>query len=162
MGGERGYDGGKKVTGRKRHVFVDTLGLVLAVSVTTAALDDAAGAPRVFQQIDAHDFPRLAKVWADNKYHNHALHAWVAEHRPQWNLEIVKRPKDAHGFVLLPKRWVVERTFAWNGRGRRHSKDYERRTDSSESMIKVTAIHQMLRRLSPSKALPEFHYGSAA
>jgi putative transposase len=162
VGGERGYDGGKKVTGRKRHVFVDTLGLLVVVSVTTAALDDAGGVPLLFNQMDPTHFPRLEKVWADSKYHNHELQAWLKEHRPQWDLEVVKRPKDAKGFVLLPKRWVVERTFAWNGRARRHSKDYERRVDSSESMIKITAIHQMLRRLSPSKAVPAFHYQCAA
>ena len=161
-GDERGYDGGKKVTGRKRHIFVDTLGLVLAVAVTTAALDDAAGAPQLFKQIDPNDFPRLEKVWADSKYRNHNLQAWMAQHRPEWDLEVVTRPKDVRGFVLLPKRWVVERTFAWNGRGRRHSKDYERRIDSSESMIKITAIQQMLRRLSRSSAVPEFNYRCAA
>ena len=86
----------------------------------------------------------------------------MAQHRPEWDLEVVTRPKDVRGFVLLPKRWVVERTFAWNGRGRRHSKDYERRIDSSESMIKITAIQQMLRRLSRSSDVPEFNYRCAA
>jgi len=86
-GGEHSYDGGKKINGRKRHVFVDTLGLLLAVVVTGAALDDAAAAPQVFAQLDKEHCPRLIKIWADNKYHNHNLHGWLAEHRPHWTLE---------------------------------------------------------------------------
>jgi putative transposase len=128
-GGERGYDGGKKITGRKRHVFVDVLGLLLAVVVTSAAVDDAAAAPRVLGQIEEADFPRLVKVWADQKYHNHNLDSWMATHRSRWTLEIVSRPPGTPGFTLLPRRWVVERSFAWQGRYRRNSKDYERRTD---------------------------------
>jgi putative transposase len=162
VGGERGYDGAKKVTGRKRHIFVDTLGLLLAVTVTTAALDDAAAAPRVFAQVQPGAFPRLEKVWADQKYHNYNLRRWLAHERPQWDLEIVSRPSDAKGFVLLPKRWVAERTFGWNGRCRRHSRDYERRTDSSESMVKISAIHLMLRRLAPSHDVRKFQYRLAA
>ena len=162
VGGERGYDGAKKVTGRKRNIFVDTLGLLLAVVVTTAALDDAAAAPLVFAQVQPETVPRLEKVWADTKYHNHNLRQWLTRERPQWDLEIVSRPTDAKGFVLLPKRWVAERTFGWNGRYRRHSKDYERRTDSSESMVKISAIHLMLRRLAPSQDIPKFQYRLAA
>ena len=116
-GGVRGYDGGKKITGRKRNIAVDTLGLLLAVVVTSAAVDDAAAAPQVLAQLDRQDFPRLEVVWGDSKYHNHRLHEWLETHRRQlpWRLEIVSRPKDAVGFVLLPKRWVVERSFAWFG-----------------------------------------------
>lgn len=161
-GGERGFDGAKKLTGRKRHILVDTLGLLLAVVVTSAAVDDAAAAPQVFQQAESTAFPRLHKVWADSKYHNHDLHAWVQTNRPHWDLEIVSRPPEAKGFVLLPKRWVAERTFAWNGRSRRSSKDYEHRTDSSESMTRVTAIHLTLRRLAPSSRHPAFRYRKAA
>jgi putative transposase len=163
MGGERGYDGGKKINGRKRHIFVDTLGLLLAVVITGAAVDDAAAAPEVFQQLAADHCPRLSKIWADNKYHNHTLHGWMAEHRSDWDLEIVSRPKGAQGFVRLPRRWVVERTFAWLGRCRRLSKDYERRTDSSASMVRVGAIHLMLRRLArPAAKDPPFCYRQAA
>ena len=161
-GGERGYDGGKKVTGRKRHVFVDTLGLLLAVSVTAANVDDAAGAPLLFDQVTPEAMPRLAKVWADSKYHNYSLKDWMEQHRPTWDLEVVSRPKDAKGFVLLAKRWVVERTFSWYDRCRRHSKDYERRTDSSEAMIKVSAIGLMLRRLAPANTVTPFQYAHAA
>jgi putative transposase len=158
VGGERGYDGAKKVTGRKRHIFVDTLGFLLAVSVTAAALDDAAAAPQVLKQVSPAAAPRLTKIWGDSKYRNHGLNAWLKRERPNWNLEIVSRPSDATGFVLLPKRWVVERTFSWISRGRRHSKDYERRTDSSESMIKVSTIQLMLRRLAPANNVTKFNY----
>jgi putative transposase len=163
VGGERGYDGGKKITGRKRHLVVDTLGLLLAVVVTAASVDDAAAAPRVLHQLDAKSYPRLKTVWADSKYHNHALNAWKARRKNlPWTLEVVKRPKDAKGFVLLPKRWVVERTNAWNGRARRLSKDYERRTDSSECMIRVRAIHQLLKRMAPHNTQAPFKYRLAA
>src|SRR4029453_19084513 len=102
-------------------------------------------------------------VWADNKYHNHTLYDWIAtESEGNWRLEVVRRPAESKGFVLLPKRWVVERTFAWLGRCRRNSKDYERRTDSSESMLRVSALHLMLKRLKPSKVYPPFRYRVAA
>jgi putative transposase len=163
QGGTRGYDGGKKINGRKRHVSVDTLGLLLAVVVTSAALDDAVAAPTVLAQLGRDCYPRLEVVWADNKYHNHALNQWIETDSPgTWHLEIVRRPPGAKGFILLPKRWVVERTFAWLGRCRRHSKDYERRTDSSESMLRVSAIHLMLKRLTPSHVYPAFRYRVAA
>ena len=134
IGGVRGYDGAKKLTGRKRNILVDTLGLLLVVSVTSAMIDDAVASHSVFTQRDHMGLPRLTKIWADQKYHNHDLRDWLAKHRPQWDLEVVSRPKGVQGFVRLPKRWVVERTFAWLGRARRHSKDYERRTESSEAM----------------------------
>ena len=162
LGGERGYDGGKKITGRKRHILVDTLGLLLAVVVTQGALDDAAAAPLIFQHLRPEKLPRREVVWADGKYHNHALNAWLEHFQPTWRLEIVSRPPGVQGFTLLPKRWVVERTFAWQGRCRRQSKDYERRTDSSASMVRVSAIGLMLRRLAPPEQQPVFHYRSAA
>jgi putative transposase len=161
-GGEHGYDGGKKINGRKRHVFVDTLGLLLVVVVTAAALDDAAAAPQVFAQLNQDRCPRLTKIWADNKYRNHELNGWLAEHRDYWELEIKSRPEGASGFVPVRKRWVVERTFAWLGRYRRHSKDYERRTDSSASMLRISSIHLMLRRLAPPATVAAFHYRQAA
>jgi putative transposase len=163
QGGERGYDGGKKINGRKRHLGVDTLGLLLAVVVTSAAIDDAVAAPQVLVQLGNASSPRLDVVWADSKYHNHALNQWIATAAPgAWRLEIVRRPHGATGFVLLPKRWVVERTFAWLGRCRRHSRDYERQTASSESMLRVSAIHLRLKRLEPSIVYPPFRYRVAA
>lgn len=162
QGGERGYDGAKKLTGRKRHILVDTLGLLIAVVVTSAAVDDAAAAPLVFSQATKERCPRLEKVWADGKYHNHKLYAWVKEQRSWITLEVVSRPLGAKGFVLLHRRWVVERTNAWNGRSRRLSKDYERRTDTSESMVRLSALHLMLRRLAPGPKAQTFRYRAAA
>lgn len=162
-GGERGYDGGKKITGRKRHIVVDTLGLLLAVVVTSAAVDDAAAAPQALGQLTRCEFPRLKVVWADGKYHNYALYDWKDQQRRlPWELQIVSRPREAKGFILLPKRWVVERTFAWLGRSRRLSKDYERRTDSSESMVRLSAIHLLVKRLAPGPAQAPFKYHLAA
>jgi putative transposase len=156
-GEERGYDGGKKITGRKRHIIVDTMGLLLAVIVTSASVDDAEGAKLAFACVDSEGFPRLVIVWGDGKYHNYSLYEWLEEHA-EYELDIVSRPKEARGFVLLAKRWVSERTFAWLGRSRRLSKDYERRTDTSEAMVKISMIHLMLRRLEPSADIQEFHY----
>ena len=163
MGGEHGYDAAKKINGRKRHIAVDTLGLLLAVVVTSAAVDDAAAAPQVLGQLDRTNYPRLRKIWADNKYHNHKLYAWIKDYRDgSWELEIKHRLPAAAGaakkFVLIPQRWVVERTFAWLGRYRRNSKDYERTTASSESMIRISALHSMLNRLKPSKENRKFCY----
>lgn len=152
MGGERGYDGAKKIKGRKRHLVVDTLGLLLAVVVTAASVDDAAGAREVVGKLTPASFPRLKVIFGDNKYHNHKYNQWLAEHsKSKWRMEISSRPADAEGFKPLKIRWVVERTFAWIGRYRRHSKDYEKRTESSESMVKISSMSMMLRRLKPGK-----------
>lgn len=162
IGGEgRGYDGGKKIKGRKRHLLVDTLGLLVAVLVTSAGIDDGVAAPELLGQISSQDFPRLITIFGDSKYHNHALEAWLKEHRPGWHVEVKMRPEGSVGFTPLRKRWVVERTNAWNGRCRRNSKDYERRTDSSAAMIQISNIHLMLRRLA-LQSQPEFHYRAAA
>lgn len=151
LGGERGYDAAKKVSGRKRHVVVDTLGLLLAVVVTAASADDGATAPEVLGQLDRQRFPRLEVIFADAKFHNRELDAWLTRHRKPFRIEVVKRPEGAQGFVLLPKRWVSERSFAWTGRDRRHSKDYEYYLDSSEAWLRISAIGQMLRRLAPDE-----------
>jgi putative transposase len=161
-GGEHGFDGGKKINGRKRHIIVDTLGLLLTVMVTTAALDDGAAAPQVMSRLDPNDYPRLKKIWGDNKYHNLNFRKWLAQHRPGWELDVKTREPGTKGFAVLPKRWVVERTFAWGGRHRRQSRDYERRTDSSEAMIRVSSLHLMLRRLAPNANTPAFRYRRAA
>jgi putative transposase len=160
VGGERGYDGNKKVNGRKRHIIVDTLGLLLTVLVTAAAADDGTVAPQVLAKLDAHTHPRLELLWADHKYDNRTLTRWLAEQKVGYRIEVVERPVGAQGFVLLHRRWVVERTFAWLGRYRRNSKDYERLTASSEATVKVSMIHLMLRWLRPDKAkqMPAFTY----
>jgi putative transposase len=160
-GQERGYDGGKKIKGRKRHVLVDTIGLVLVVLITSAALDDGAAAITLLAQISAEEFPRLSVIFADSKYHNHDLEAWLHKHRPGWRLEVKKRPEGTRGFTPLPKRWVVERTNAWHGRSRRHSKDYERKPTSSATQLHLSNIQLMLHRLSPVPH-PEFHYRKEA
>jgi putative transposase len=155
----RGYDGGKKITGRKRNIAVDTLGLLLAATVTIASVDDAYAARPVMKQLSQARQPRLQVVWADSKYHNHALREWISRQKNlSWELEVVRRPKGAKGFVLLPKRWVVERTISWLGRWRRLSRDYEHRTESSEAMIHVASIGRMLRRLAPANDQPPFKY----
>ncbi len=157
VGGEHGFDGAKLLTGRKRHIAVDTLGLLLAVVVTAASVADAAAAPRVLGKLTKGAFPRLALLWADNKYHNHALDRWVSEHG-WYVIQIKCRPPGKKGFVLLKRRWVVERTFAWLGRCRVHSRDYERRTDSSEAQVQVSMIQLMLRRLTKAEYRDRFRY----
>jgi len=162
VGGEHGYDGGKKISGRKRHILVDVMGLLLAVLVTSAAIDDGAAAAHLTERLRPEDYPRLQKIWGDNKYHNHNFRRWLADNRPGWELEVKTREPGTKGFAVLPKRWVVERSLAWHGRHRRHSKDYERRTDSSESMVRVSALHLMLHRLAPSNQGPAFRYRAIA
>lgn len=142
--GERGYDAGKKVKGRKRHLIVDTLGLVLLVVVTVASVQDRDGAKQVFQAIRSR-FPRLKLIWADGGYAGKLVN-WVKA-RCNWVLEIVKRSDDMKGFQVLPRRWVVERTFGWLSTYRRLSKDYEQLPETSESFVYVAMIHIMTRRL---------------
>ena len=157
--GSRGYDGGKKITGRKGNIAVDTLGLLLAVTVSVASLDDAKAARPLMNQLTTARQPRLEKIWADSKYHNHSLYAWLnRQKRIAWELEIVRRPPGVKGFVLLHKRWVAERTFAWLGRWRRLSRDYEHRTASSQAMVKIASIGRMLRYMEPAKKQTPFKY----
>ena len=108
VGGERGYDGGKKLSGVKRHIVVDVLGLLLAVAVTAASADDGTAAPAVLGQLTPEHRTRLKKVWADQKYRNHALAAWMERADVGYEIEVVERPPGSVGFVKLPKRWVVE------------------------------------------------------
>jgi len=155
VGGEdRGYDGGKKIKGRKRHLLVDTLGLLLAVLVTGANVDDGTAAPQLLEQVAQEDFPRLQTIFGDNKYHNKKLQAWLSKERPEWKVEVKQRPADSQGFIPVKKRWVVERSNAWHGRYRRHSKDYERRPDSSAALLQISHAHVMLRQLSPTTQRP--------
>jgi putative transposase len=144
-GPERGYDGGKKIKGRKRHLLVDTLGLLLAVLITSAGLDDGVAAPLLLGHLTPQDVPRLETIFADQKYHNHALEAWMAKHRAGWRIEVKARPEGTKGFSPLEKRWVIERTNAWHGRYRRNSKDYERRVESSAAMIQISILRQSRR-----------------
>ena len=156
-GPERGYDGGKSVQGRQRHLLVDTLGLLSAVLITSAGRDDGSAAPQFLALLSATAFPRLETIFGDNKDHNHALQAWMAIHRPPWRLEVKTRPEGSTGFTPLRHRWVVERTNAWNGRDRRNSKDYERKPASSAVMMQMSNMNLMLNRLSP-RSCPAFRY----
>jgi len=145
-GGEhRGYDAGKKVTGRKRHVAVDTLGLIWALFVCGADWQDHDGACLVIHQL-RNVCRRLKVIFGDSAYGRNGLPAWVKS-TYGWILQTVLRPVEAKGFVVLPKRWIVERTFSWLARYRRHSKDYERNTETSEAMIHIAMISLMSRRL---------------
>jgi putative transposase len=143
--GVRGYDAGKKVNGRKRHILVDTMGLLLMVVVHTANIQDRDGARQVLEKVKGM-FSRLSLIWADGGYAG-KLVDWVKE-SCGWVLEIVKRSDDVKGFQVLPHRWVVERTFGWLGRYRRLSKDYEGLPETSEAMIYAAMIRLMVRRLS--------------
>jgi putative transposase len=149
VGGIRGYDAGKKVTGRKRHIAVDTLGLILAVVVHAADLQDQDGARLLLEKL-REPFRRLKVVFADAAYKRNGLPDWVRS-TFGWILQTVLRPVGVRGFVVLPKRWIVERTFAWLGRYRRHSKDYERTIESSEAMIYISMINTMSQRLASAK-----------
>jgi putative transposase len=150
-GGEfRGYDAGKKITGRKRHIAVDTLGLICAVVVHAASWQDQDGAHLVAQAL--RDFPRLKVIFGDSAYGRGGFPQWVAA-TFGWIVQTVLRPVQAAGFVVLPKRWIVERTFAWLARYRRHSRDYEHRTETSETMIYTAMIALMSRRLTRRKCV---------
>ena len=147
--GERGYDAAKKVKGRKRHILVDTMGLLLMVVVHVASLQDREGAKKVLAKAKS-CCSRLRLIWADGGYAGQLVD-WVKT-ICHWILEIVKRPDDVQGFVVLPRRWVVERTFAWLGKYRRLSKDYEALTETSEAMIYAAMVHLMIRRLARQAA----------
>jgi putative transposase len=160
-GEERGRDNAKNVDGRKRHIVIDSMGLLLAVLVTAASVDDAQAAQTLFSRLDGQPTSRIRRMYADNKYHNFALYEWV-EANAHWTLSIVRRPEGQQGWVKLPIRWTVERTFAWLGKCRRLSKDRERTVQSSESFIRLGMIHLMLNRLEPKNDEAPFHYRTAA
>ena len=144
IGGAIGYDKGKNIKGRKRHVLVDTLGLLLAVVVTAASVSDPAGARLLLSLWSGH-CKKLRRIWVDGTYRGTLLE-W-AKSRIKAVLEPVLRSDDRQGFMVLPKRWIVERTFAWLGHSRRLSKDYEYLPASSEAMIYIAMTRIMLRRL---------------
>jgi putative transposase len=148
QGGPRGFDNGKKVQGRKRHLWVDSLGLLLAVLVTAADVHDSRAACTLFHLRLWDELPRLEVVYTDSQYTAGYLDEDVFSLAP-FRRVVVRRPEGEEGFVKLPQRWVVERTIAWLNRSRRLSKDYERAPASSEAMIQVSMIHLMVRRLAP-------------
>lgn len=151
VGGEqRGYDGGKKVKGRKRHIAVDTLGMLVAVVVTAANVSDGRGACELLERMKPEKFPRLQGACGDGRYNDKRFIACLQQRG--LTLEVKTRPPGAKGFVLLKKRWIVERTFAWLGFNRRLSKDYEKRVESSEARVRIASIGMMLRRLTKKAA----------
>jgi putative transposase len=160
-GEQRGRDNHKNVDGRKRHIIVDSMGLLLAVLVTAASVDDAQAATALFGRLDGQPVSQVGRMFADNKYHNYDLYDWV-EDNASWGLVIVRRPEGKKGWVKLPLRWTVERTFAWLGKCRRLSKDREKSVRSSEAFVKLAMIHLMLNRLKPKEVDAEFHYRPAA
>lgn len=144
---ECGFDAGKQVHGRKRHTLVDTLGLILKVIVTAGQVQDRDGAKGLLNEISAEKevVKRLKLIWSDGNYRGELI-TWI-EDCFGWKLEVVEKPKDQRGFQILPKRWIVERTFAWLVRQRRLARDYERLPDTSEAFIYAAMIRLMLRRL---------------
>ncbi|MBC8027677.1 MAG: IS5 family transposase [Steroidobacteraceae bacterium] len=147
-GPARGFDAGKQIAGRKRHLLVDVLGLVMVAVVHAASVQDYDGARVVFERV-RHRFSRLRLIWADSAYARKGLPGWVRalRERRKLHLEVVKRQPEQKGFVVQPRRWVVERTFAWLGFHRRLSKDYEALPETSEALIYVAMIRLMLARL---------------
>lgn len=144
-GEQIGYDAAKKVKGRKRHIVVDTLGIVLAVMVTAACVSDRDAAEQLLDQELSDKYPRLSVVRADSGYSGQQVERAAAQIGCE--LEVIKRPKGTKGFVLLPKRWVVERSLAWLGNSRRLSKDYERDPKTSESFINIAMSKLLLKRI---------------
>lgn len=149
---ERGFDAAKVMTGRKRFILVDVLGLLLNVFVTKASVPERKGAQELLQGTPAEILKQLQLIWADGGYGGPDFSAWVLENYDIF-VQIVKRSDDAKGFVLLPHRWVVERTFAWFGKFRRLSKDYEIHAQTSVALIYTAMVRIMLQRLANDSAL---------
>lgn len=150
--GERGHDANKKVTGRKRHIWVDVMGLLLAVVVHAADIQERAGAKRLLQRAFTKGFARLQLIWADGGYTGADFKEWVRA-LTGWVLEVVLRSDGVKGFTVVPRRWVVERTFGWLGRFRRLRKEYEQLPATSESMIYAAMSRLMLTRIAQQPAL---------
>jgi putative transposase len=148
-GGPRGYDGGKKINGRKRHLVVDTMGLLLIVLVTSANADDGTTAPEVLKRLTKEHTSRLDEIRGDGKCNNPTLDAYLQRSNASYEVTVVESPAGVTGLVHLPYRWAAGRTNAWIGKYRRNSKDYERTTSSSEAMIQASMIHLMLNRMRP-------------
>lgn len=144
-GGPRGYDAGKKIKGRKRHILTDTQGFLVTAIVHTADIQDRDGAPDVLKK-SRFNFPWLRHVFADGGYAGDKPRNALAG-CGQWTIEIIKRSDTATGFVLLPRRWVVERTFAWLGRNRRLAKDFEKTIESSTAWLYLASIQLITRRI---------------
>jgi putative transposase len=146
VGGEHGFDGGKKVNGRKRHILVDVMGNLLKVVVHAANIGEREGAKLLLAELPDPLWERLEKILADGGYAGDDFAFWVEdEYSLAW--EVVLRPAQKKGFVLLPRRWIVERSFAWFGRYRRLAKDFEKLVENSAAMIYLASLHRLLRHL---------------
>ena len=155
LGGPVGYDGGKQIKGRKRHIVVDTLGLLMAVVVTPANFDDGTHACDVLELLTPEKYPRLKVIFGDNKYNNRTLDHWMETRKVSYRIEVASKRKKGERFVPIRIRWVVERSHAWFGRCRRLSRDYDYNTSSSEARVQMAAIQQMMRRLKPDTNNPQ-------
>jgi putative transposase len=151
MGGPRGYDAGKKIKGRKRHILVDVLGLVLVVLVLAANVQDRDGGRLALAAMHA-AYPTVTKVWADGAYAGNLIQH--ARDELNVDMEVVRTPSGTHTFQVLPRRWVVERTYGWWNRERRLSKDYERLPDTTQAFVYVTMSRLMTRRLARPEIEP--------
>ena len=161
-GGVVGYDGGKKVKGRKRHLVVDSLGLLLAVAVTAANCDDGTFASEALCRLDPDQYPRLEVIFADQKYRNATLDEWLVAAEVPYRIEVTSKRDNIAGFQPVRIRWVVEQAIACLNRYRRLSKDYEYTTASSERWIQIAAMQRLIHRLEPAPALnrSSFRYRS--
>lgn len=147
QGSAVGFDGGKKIKGRKRHLLVDTLGLIIAVVVTAANTDDRLGLVALLTRYFAGGVKRLRKLWVDNGYRAEWVALWVRDLKRTHKIDLEVTDKAGPGFQVIPWRWAVERTFAWLLNDRRHSRDYETLTTNSEAMIQLSMIRLLLNRL---------------
>ena len=154
----RAFDGGKKLDGRKRHLVVDSLGLLLAVIVTAGNISDGVGGIASLSEVDPTDYPKIATVFGDRAYEKAGFPAFVEQWKPGFELNVIAREEDDEGFVKLPIRWVVERTNAWLTKNRRLCRSHEHTTSSEVAYIRIAMIHLMARRLSPSSAQSIFRY----
>ena len=155
---DRAFDGGKKLDGRKRHLVVDSLGLLLAVVVTAGNISDGVGGIAVLSEVDPDDYPDLATIFGDRGYEKAGFPAFVEQWKAGCKLNVIARKETDEGFVKLPIRWVVERTNAWLTKNRRLCRSYEHTTSSEVAYIRIAMIHRMARRLRPSPAQSPYRY----
>jgi putative transposase len=154
----RAFDGGKMLDGRKRHLVVDSLGLILSAVVTAGNVSDGAGGIASLSEMDPEEYPELATIFGDRAYEKAGFPAFVEGWKPGCKLNVIARKDTDEGFVKLPIRWVVERTNAWLTKNRRLCRSYEHTTSSEAAYIKIAMIHRMVRRLSPSPPQSPFRY----
>ena len=149
QGESKGYDAGKQVNGRKRHLLVDTLGLIIFVFVSAANCTDRDGLKEVLRRYFAAGWTRLRKLWVDGGYRGDELKTWVQGLKQTYKIDLEVVQRDGKGFQVVKRRWVVERTFAWLLNFRRLSKDYEVLTRNSEAFIHIAMTHLLIKRLAP-------------